>query len=138
MAQTFDAALVRTFGEAMGKEFAGKGCDVQFGPGLNVGRVPWGGRNFEYLSGALAIVLSHPLSNASHAGEDPLLGYELAHQVVAGIQSQGVIANAKHYFNNNQEDDRHGVSENVDERTQMQIYMPPFKVRGEALVQRHL
>ena len=56
MAQAFDAALVRTFGEAMGKEFAGKGCDVRFGPGLNVGRVPWGGRNFEYLSGALAIV----------------------------------------------------------------------------------
>jgi beta-glucosidase-like glycosyl hydrolase len=38
-----------------------------------------------------------------------------------------VIANAKHYFNNNQENDRHDVSENVDERTQMEIYLPPFK-----------
>ena len=33
MAQTFDVDLVRSFGEAMGAEFAGKGCDVQFGPG---------------------------------------------------------------------------------------------------------
>jgi len=46
---------------------------------------------------------------------------------VSGIQSQGVIANAKHFFNNNQETNRHFVSENVDERTQMEIYMPPYE-----------
>ena len=56
-----------------------------------------------------------------------MLGYELAYQVVSGIQSQGVIANAKHFFNNNQENNRHSVSENVDERTQMEIYMEPFR-----------
>lgn len=39
------------FGAAMGKEFYDKGCAVQFGPGVNIGRLPWGGRNFEYLSG---------------------------------------------------------------------------------------
>jgi len=35
----------------MGEEFAGKGSNVQLGPGLNVARVPVNGRNFEYLSG---------------------------------------------------------------------------------------
>ena len=37
--------------------------------------------------------------------------------VVTGIQSQGVVANAKHWVNNNAETDRHYISENVDERT---------------------
>lgn len=36
------------------------------------------------------------------AGEDPSLGYAMAYAAVQGIQSQGVIANAKHYMNNNQ------------------------------------
>eukprot|EP00966_Prymnesium_polylepis_P136489 3153886-Prymnesium_polylepis.1 len=46
---------------------------------------------------------------------------------VAGIQSQGVIANAKHWVNNNQETDRQSVSEVVDERTQFEMYYPPFE-----------
>lgn len=64
----------------MGEEFAGKGANVQFGPGVNVARIANGGRSFEYLS-----------------GEDPYLGYVLVQPVVRGIQSQGVIANVKHY-----------------------------------------
>ena len=48
--------------------------------------------------------------------------------VVRGIQSQGVVANAKHWVNNNQETDRHYISENVDERTQFELYYPPFEV----------
>ena len=61
---------------------------MQLGPGLCVARVPRNGRNFEYLS-----------------GEDPFLGYTLVQDVVTGIQDKGVIANAKHYVNNNQETD---------------------------------
>lgn len=77
-------------------------------------------------------------------------------EVVSGIQSQGVVANAKHWVNNNQvrrepsrrqllrwlphvaqfgqliatqtqETDRHYISENVDERTQFELYYPPFE-----------
>jgi hypothetical protein len=33
----------------MGKEFFGKGANVQLGPGVNVARVPRNGRNFEYM-----------------------------------------------------------------------------------------
>lgn len=64
---------------------------MQFGPGVNLARLPWAGRSFEYLS-----------------GEDPFLGYTLVKPMVTGIQSQGVIANAKHYINNNQVNPRHG------------------------------
>lgn len=58
---------------------------MQLGPGLCLARVPRNGRNFEYLS-----------------GEDPYLGYTLVQPAVKGIQSQGVIANAKHWVLNNQ------------------------------------
>ena len=53
---------------------------------------------------------------------------------VSGIQSQGVIANAKHYIDNNQEGadggtlgSRHSTSEELDERTEMEMYFPPFE-----------
>lgn len=38
-----------------------------------------------------------------------------------------MIANAKHYVNNNQETNRGAVSENVDERTRFEMYYPPFE-----------
>ena len=101
----------------MGKEFYLKGANVQLGPGVCVARIPKNGRNFEYLS-----------------GEDPYLGYKLVQDAINGIQSQGVVANAKHYVNNNQETNRGSVSENVDERTRFEMYYPPFKGAIEANV----
>ena len=52
-------------------------------------RIPYDGRNFEYIS-----------------GEDPFLGMVMVQPAVEGIQSKGVIANAKHFVNNNQETNR--------------------------------
>lgn len=47
--------------------------------------------------------------------------------VVEGIQSQGVVANVKHYVDNNQENNRNGVDVQVDERTQWELYYAPFQ-----------
>ena len=55
-----------------------------------------------------------------------VFGVSRVRQVVRGIQSHGVIANAKHYVHNNQESDRQGGVMVVDERTHWEIYMPPF------------
>ena len=66
------------------------------------------------------------------SGEDPFVGYHMAAAVVQGIQSQGVIANVKHFVNNNQETNRNAVSENVDERTEFEIYYPPFEGASNA------
>ena len=95
---------------------------VALGPGLNVARWPGGGRIFEYLS-----------------GEDPALGAALAAAAVEGIQSNGIIANAKHFIFNNQEHDRGttplpftGYSAAVDERAKWEIYMPPFAATVKA------
>jgi beta-glucosidase len=44
---------------------------------------------------------------------------------VHGIQSEGVVANVKHYVDNNQENNRNGVDVQVDERTQWELYSNP-------------
>lgn len=115
IAATWDPSLAGEWGTAMGTEFRRKGANVQLGPGLNVARVPWGGRNFEYLS-----------------GEDPRLGATMVRPVVEAIQRQGVIATAKHFLLNNQEDHRGNMSSNVDERTLVELYLPPFEAAVEA------
>ena len=69
-----------------------------------ISRVNRNGRTFEYIS-----------------GEDPTLGATLVVPVVDGIQ-QNVMAIAKHYLVNNQEDHRTTVNELVDEVTLMELY----------------
>lgn len=68
--------------------------------------------------------------NWEGAGADPYLQGVHATQNVQGIQSQGVIACAKHYAMNEQEHHRGNVniasSSNVDDRTFHEIYEWPF------------
>lgn len=78
------------------------------GPDINIARVPRGGRIFEMF------------------GEDPYLTSRLAVPSVIGIQSQGVIATAKHFIDNDQEWQRGTISINVDLRTNWEIYYQPF------------
>ena len=107
---SFDVAAAAEWGAAMGKEFYMKGANVQLGPGACLVRAPLGGRAFEYIS-----------------GEDPYLGYAMVQPAVQGIQSQGVVANVKHFVDNNQENNRNGVDVQVDERTQWELYYGPFQ-----------
>jgi len=107
---TWDEDAAMEWGVAMGTEFAGKGANVLLGPGMCVARFPRNGRNFEYAS-----------------GEDPYLGYIMVQPVFKGIQSMGVMANGKHWVNNNQEINRTSNNAIVDERTRYEIYYPPFE-----------
>lgn len=108
LAATWDVALARQYGVCMGQEFAGKGAGVILGPMMNTARAYQAGRNFEGY------------------GEDPVLSGALASAEIQGLQSQGVIATAKHFVCNDQETDRTLVSSDVDERTRQEIYYPPF------------
>src|SRR2546421_1669240 len=49
-ASSWDPALMRTFGRALGWEALHKGINVQLAPGIEIDRIPVNGRNFEYLS----------------------------------------------------------------------------------------
>ena len=117
VAATFDRNIARLWGETMGDEFAHKGANVQLGPAMCVARVPRNGRNFEYIS-----------------GEDPFLGAAMVAPAIEGIQSQGVVANAKHFAMNSQETHRMKDSSDVDERTRFTLYYPPFEAAIQANV----
>jgi beta-glucosidase len=108
-AGTWNPGLERQFGEAMGQEAYDKGINVMLGPGMNIARIATNGRNFEYF------------------GEDPFLAGRMVSQAIRGIQSNPVLAQAKHYAANNQETDRMTVSAEVDERTMREIYLPAFE-----------
>ena len=110
IAASWDVDAVYEWGVGTGREFYEKGANTMLGPGLCLARIPRNGRNFEYMS-----------------GEDPVLGRTMASAAVRGIQSQKVVATAKHFVMNNQETDRTTVSAEVDERTRFELYYPPFE-----------
>jgi beta-glucosidase-like glycosyl hydrolase len=114
---TWNRDLMRARGAAHGAEAKGKGVNVLLGPAMGpLGRNPAGGRNWEGF------------------GSDPVLQAVAASETIRGIQSQGVIATAKHFVANEQEHFRRGMewglpdalSANIDDRTMHEMYSWPF------------
>ncbi|MGH3382323.1 MAG: glycoside hydrolase family 3 C-terminal domain-containing protein [Actinoallomurus sp.] len=109
LAASFDPSMARAYGVIEGRETRDTGRNLMEGPDINIARTPLNGRTFEAY------------------GEDPYLAGRIATGNIDGIQSQGVIADAKHYLANNQEVDRDTVDEHIDERTLHEIYLPAFE-----------
>src|SRR5713226_9437764 len=109
LAASWDTDLAKRVGMAMGKDARARGVHIILAPGMNIYRAPMNGRNFEYF------------------GEDPYLASRMAVSVIEGIQSQEVIATAKHFAANNMEYGRMDHSSDVDERTLREIYLPAFE-----------
>jgi beta-glucosidase len=61
-------------------------------------------------------------------GEDPRLSGQMAARYIQGVQGNPVIATAKHYNVNAQEENRLEVDVQLDERTLQEIYTLPFEV----------
>ena len=117
MAASFDRALLRRVGEALGSQCQHERVAVNLGPAINIKRSPLCGRNFEYLS------------------EDPYLAGELAVSLIRGVQSKDVGVSVKHFAANSQEHRRMSSDSVVDERTLREIYLPAFEAaakRGHA------
>jgi beta-glucosidase len=114
LAASWDVALARQYGSLMGAEVRGKGVNVLLAPMMNIARAYQAGRNFE------------------GNGEDPQLSGAMVAAEIQGIQSQGVIATAKHFVCNDQETLRTLISSDVDERTRQEIYYPPFRASVRA------
>ncbi|WWC71463.1 uncharacterized protein I206_105421 [Kwoniella pini CBS 10737] len=122
-AASFDRDLVEERARRIGKEFRGKGINVQLGPvtGGPLGRSPYAGRNWEAFT------------------PDPYLSSTLSFLTVKGMQESGLITCAKHYILYEQEpvcvgplDDEGGrtgckdVSSEVDDKTMKELYLPSF------------
>jgi len=110
LAATWDPATAEQYGDLIGNEAEATGHNVFLGPGLDIARVPVFGRLFEAL------------------GEDPVLTGRMAAAYIRGVQRHPVVACAKHYNMNTQEQQRMGIDAHVDERTLQEIYTLPFEI----------
>jgi beta-glucosidase len=110
-AATWDTDLMGRYGQVIGAEEWGKGATVVLGPTINIVRDPRWGRAFESLS------------------EDPYLAAQMGAADITGIQSQGPMAQVKHYADYNQETNRNNPQDDVvmSDRVQHEIYLPAFE-----------
>ena len=109
MAASWNPALIRKLGVALGQEAKSRGRHMLLGPCVNIHRQPFGGRNFESF------------------GEDPYLAARMAASYVKGVQSEKVVATTKHFACNNQETERDFTNVTVSERALREIYLPAFE-----------
>ena len=83
-----------------------------YGPGMNIHRTPFAGRNFEYYS------------------EAPFISGILGKAEVYGAATKGMYAFVKHFAVNDQEThrDERGLATFVDEQAIREIYLKPFEL----------
>jgi beta-glucosidase len=113
VAASFNLSLAYRYGQVLGQEARGKGIDAVQGPNLNLLRVPESGRAFEGY------------------GEDPVLVSAIGVAEIDGIQSQGVMADAKHFTAYNQETARNVLDQRISLRVLEELYFAPFKAAVE-------
>ncbi|MCU1492727.1 MAG: bglK [Acidimicrobiaceae bacterium] len=110
-AATWDPTELSQYGQVIGAEDKTKGAAIDLGPTINIVRDPRWGRAFETF------------------GEDPYLNGTMATSEIQGIQSQGTMAQVKHYAVYNQETSRNTPQDNaiVSDRALHEIYLPAFQ-----------
>jgi beta-glucosidase len=106
---SWDIDLANQLGRALAEECQALGVNLLLGPGINIRRMPLGGRSYEYYS------------------EDPVLTGDLAASAIDGLQRNGVGASLKHFACNNSEVQRTTMSSDVDERALREIYLAGFE-----------
>ena len=114
IAATYNVELARAYGVGMGNEALWGNNSVNivywYGPGANIHRSPFSGRNFEYFS------------------EDGFVTGAMGSAVVDGAQSKGLLPIIKHFAVNDQEANRCGLITWLDEQTMREIYLKPFEM----------
>ncbi len=108
LAATWDLAVAEQYGELLATEAQATGHNVFLAPCLDLARVPAYGRLFEAF------------------GEDPILTGQMAVRSIQSVQRHHIVATAKHYNVNTQDENRFEVDAQVDERTLQEIYTLPF------------
>lgn len=112
LAATFDPAIAEAVGRSMGNDCLlanGKAYSGIYGPGVNIHRTPYSGRNFEYYS------------------EDPFISGKTCAAETKGIQSKGVYVYLKHFALNDQETARDGICVWTNEQAAREIYLQAFE-----------
>lgn len=113
MAATFNVDLMTEVGNVIGNNCLEANVAVLYGPGNNIHRTPYGGRNFEYYS------------------EDGFLSGKMSAYEVAAIQNKGVHVVMKHFALNDSEQDRIGLGVWINEQAAREIYLKAFQAPVE-------
>jgi beta-glucosidase len=110
VAATFSKTDARENGVVIGREDRASGIDVTLQPFINIDRDITFHRSY------------------NDFGEDPLLTGEIGAAEIEGIQSQGIMAMAKHYiaFDSNRATDHGTYNWIVGQQEIHEIYLPPF------------
>ena len=112
LASCFDDDIVFAMGASIGNDCLmanRKAYSGIYGPGANIHRTPYSGRNFEYYS------------------EDPFVSGKTCAAETAGIQSKGVYVYLKHFAMNDQETGRDGICVWTNEQAAREIYLQAFE-----------
>jgi beta-glucosidase len=109
MAATFNIDIMTEIGNVIGNNCLEAGIACLYGPGNNIHRTPYCGRNFEYYS------------------EDGFLSGKMSQYEVAAIQAKGVHVVMKHFALNDCEQDRIGLGVWINEQAAREIYLKAFQ-----------
>ena len=109
LAATFNKQLIYEIGNIVGNDCLDAKVTFLYGPGANIHRSPYGGRNFEYYS------------------EDAFLSSETGKYEVMGIEEKGVRVVFKHFALNDCEQDRIGLGVWLSEQAAREIYLRAFQ-----------
>lgn len=113
MAATFNRELMYEVGRCIGNDCLRAGVSFLYGPGNNIHRTPYGGRNFEYYS------------------EDGFLSGEISAQEIAGMKEKGVEVLMKHFALNDSEEQRIGLGVWLNEQAAREIYLKAYQAPVE-------
>ena len=112
LACSWNVKLAEDMGRGIAEDGLYSGTVGWYGPGMNIHRTPFAGRNFEYYS------------------EDPFISGILGKAEVYGAAQKGMYAFIKHFAVNDQEThrDERGLATFLDEQAIREIYLRPFEI----------
>lgn len=112
LACSWDVQLAEDMGRGIAEDGLYSGTAGWYGPGMNIHRTPFAGRNFEYYS------------------EDAYLSGMLGKAEVNGAAQKGMYAFIKHFALNDQEThrDEYGIATFAEEQAIREIYLKPFEM----------
>ena len=114
LASSFNNDLCYEVGEFVGNEALFLGIAILWGPGANIVRTAYNGRNAEYFS------------------EDPVVTGCATMEFSQGAYQYGLVCAAKHYSFNDQSTNRHGLSPYMTEQRAREIELRAFQIAVES------
>ena len=107
---SWDKDVLKEMGNAIAQEASALAVDIVLGPGLNIKKSGFNGRNFEYVS------------------EDPFLTGHLGASFIKAMEKEGIMSCPKHFALNNYETRRMSTNVVVDQRALREIYLKGFEI----------